>query len=63
MFTCKWLKLHSEEPDNLYSSPNIKKMIKSRNIRLVVMQQESENENFLQNFGWKVRRKELMCKT
>jgi hypothetical protein len=28
-----WRKLHNEELHNLYSSPNINRMIKSRNMR------------------------------
>jgi hypothetical protein len=34
--TGDWRKLHSEELDNLYSSPSIIRMIKSRNTRWAV---------------------------
>jgi len=31
--TMEWRKLHNEEPDELYSSPNIVRVIKSRRLR------------------------------
>jgi hypothetical protein len=31
--TCEWIKLHNEELSNLYFSPNIVRVIKSRRIR------------------------------
>jgi hypothetical protein len=48
-----WRKRHNEELDNIYSSPNIIKMIKSRRIRW----------EHIQVFGGKARRKDTFRKT
>jgi hypothetical protein len=57
-----WRKLHNEELNNLYSSPNIIRTIKSRRIRWAGNVACSEEE-CLHGFGWKSRRKETTRKT
>jgi hypothetical protein len=47
-----WMKLHNEELDKLYASPNIMRMVKSRRMRWV--------EHCIQNFGWKTWREEAI---
>jgi hypothetical protein len=57
--TGDWRKLHNEELHNLYSSPSIIRIIKSRRMgwswHVALMGQEAE---CIQNFGGKSRRKE-----
>jgi hypothetical protein len=50
-------KLHNEELHNLYSSPYIIRMIKSRRMRL------AGNRNVYRGFGMKVRLKQIIGKT
>jgi hypothetical protein len=47
--TGDWRKLHNEELHNVYSLPNILRMIKSRRINWA----GHEMKNAYQNFGWK----------
>jgi hypothetical protein len=57
----EWRKLHNEELHNLYSSPDIIRQMKSRQMRwaghVACMGEES-----VQGFGRKVRRKETTWK-
>jgi hypothetical protein len=48
-----WRKLHNEGLHNLYTSPNISRMIKSRRMRWVGHVALMGNKIFVQNFGWK----------
>jgi hypothetical protein len=54
-----WTTLHNEELHNLYSSPNIIRMIKSRRMRWAghVVHMRGEEE-CLQGFGEKARRED-----
>jgi hypothetical protein len=47
-----WRKYHSEKLHNLYSSPIIIRIIKSRRIRRACSM-HGEDEISIQNFGWK----------
>jgi hypothetical protein len=49
--TGDWRQLHDEELHNLYSSPNIIRVIKSKNIRT-----SGSKEKCVQNFGRKPKR-------
>jgi hypothetical protein len=53
-----WRKLHNEELHNLYSSPSIIRIIKSRRLRWVVYVARIMKEDGLQIIGRKARRKE-----
>jgi hypothetical protein len=59
-----WIKLHNEELHNLYSSPNVIKMTKSRRLRwarhVTCM---GERRNAYRVFGGKARGKETTRKT
>jgi hypothetical protein len=61
--TAGWRKLHNDELRNLYSSPSIIRMIRSKRIRwagnLARMRGEEE---FVQDIGGKARRKEATRK-
>jgi hypothetical protein len=59
-----WRKVHNEEVHNLYSSPNLIRMIKSRRSRWAknVVRMGLEEE-FMQGFGGKAKRKETTRKT
>jgi hypothetical protein len=62
--TGDWRKLHNEELHNLYSSPSIIRMIKSRRMRLTKhLVRIGEERNALWGFGEKARRKESNRKT
>jgi hypothetical protein len=52
-----WRKLHNIELHNLYSSPNIVRMMKSRRMG------HARGKRCLQDFGWEVRRRETTGKT
>jgi hypothetical protein len=56
-----WRKLHEEELHNLYSSPNIIRMIKSRRMRWTGYA-ACMRENCIQGFGGEIRRKETTRK-
>jgi hypothetical protein len=58
--TREWRKLHNEELHTLYSSPDIIRQVKSRQMRWVG---HGRGEKSVQYFGWKARRKETTWKT
>jgi hypothetical protein len=47
-----WRKLHNDELHNLYSSPNIVRVIKSRRVRWGDMWHAWGGERCLRGFGW-----------
>jgi hypothetical protein len=49
----EWRKLHNEEPNNLYSSPNIIRQIKSRRMRWAVHVIRMGESRKLSRFWWK----------
>jgi hypothetical protein len=52
-----WRKLHNDELHNLYSSPNIVRVIKSRRMRGGgICGTHEGGERCLQGFGWEARR-------
>jgi hypothetical protein len=57
-----WRKLHNEELHNLYSSPSIIKMIKSRTVRWAGHVAQWGEEECTEGFGRKIRRKETTRK-
>jgi hypothetical protein len=56
-------KLHNDELHDLYSSPNIVKVIKSRRINGLDMWHAWGGEKCLQCFGWETRRQQATRKT
>jgi hypothetical protein len=59
-----WRKLHNDELHNLYSSPNIIRVIKSRRMRWAGhVTRMVGGERCLQGFGWEARRQETTGKT
>jgi hypothetical protein len=57
-----WRKLHNEELHNLYSSPNIIGVIKSRRMKWMRIVRR-EDEKCVPYFDWKARREETTRKT
>jgi hypothetical protein len=55
--------LHNEEHHNLYSFPNIIRMIKSRRMQRVGHIARMVRPKIYTGFGWKARRKETISKT
>jgi hypothetical protein len=53
-----WRKLHNDELHNLYSSPNIVRVIKSRRMRGGggTCGAHGGGERYLQDFSWEARR-------
>jgi hypothetical protein len=49
-----WRRLHNEEIHNLYPSPNVISVIKSRRMRLAVHIAYRRDEKCIQYFGWKI---------
>jgi hypothetical protein len=58
-----WRKLHNDELHNLYSSPNIVRVIKSRRMRWAGHVACMGGEMYLQGFGWEAQRQETTGKT
>jgi hypothetical protein len=58
-----WRKLHNEELHNLYSSPNIIRVIESRRIRWAGHVARMGDEECIYDIGGKARRKEATRKT
>jgi hypothetical protein len=58
-----WRKLHNEKLHNLYSSPNIIRMIKSRRMRRTGRVARMGEKRNIQDIGGKARRKETTRKT
>jgi hypothetical protein len=56
----KWRNLHNEEFHNVYSSPDVIRLIKSRRMRWTV---HGSGEKSVQGFGEKILRKETTRKT
>jgi hypothetical protein len=62
--TGDWRKLHNEELHNLYSLPNIIRMIKSRRMRWAGhLARMGRDEECIQDIGGKARIKETTRKT
>jgi hypothetical protein len=61
--TGDWRKLHNEELNNLYSSPNINRMIKSRRMRWAGHVARMRETNVYRILVEKARRKETTRKT
>jgi hypothetical protein len=60
----EWRKLHNKELNDLYSSPNIIQLIKSRRMRWARDRKTyGGKERCIQNFGGKSRGKETSLKT
>jgi hypothetical protein len=51
-----WIKLHNDELHNLYTSPNIVRMIKSRRMRWAGHVARMGRGNVFTGFGWDARR-------
>jgi hypothetical protein len=54
--TGSWRKLHNEELHNLYSSPNIIRIIKSRRIMWADMWHEWERRGMCIDYWWESQR-------
>jgi hypothetical protein len=57
-----WRKLHNAELNDLYFSPNIIRMVKSRRIRVRAYSTNGRKEKYIHNFGGKARRKQTTLK-
>jgi hypothetical protein len=55
-----WRKLHNEELHNLYSPPNIIRMIKSRRMRRAGHVDHGGKEEYIQGFAAKARKKQTI---
>jgi hypothetical protein len=58
-----WRRLHRQELRNLYASPNIIRMIKSRRARGAGLVARKRHEKCIQNFRWKASQEETTRKT
>jgi hypothetical protein len=60
-----WRKLHNEEPHNLYSSPSIIRMIKSRSMKYMIRACSTNRveEEWMKDIDGRCRRKETTRKT
>jgi hypothetical protein len=62
--TVEWRKLHHEEPNDLYSSPNILQVIKLRKMRWVGhVEHMGVQKRCIQGFGGEIWEKETSWKT
>jgi hypothetical protein len=62
--TGEWRKLHNEELNDLYCSPNIVRVIKSRRIRRVgYVTRIGKEDRRIQDLVWETRRKEITWET
>ena len=62
--TGEWRKLHNEELNDLYCSPNIVRVIKSRRMRWAGhVARMGVEERLIQGFGWETRGKEATWET
>jgi hypothetical protein len=57
-----WRKLHNDKLHDLYSSPDIVRVIKSRRMRGTGHMAHMGGEKCLQGFGWEVQREETTGK-
>jgi hypothetical protein len=57
-----WRRLHNEELHNLYASPNIIRVIKSRRMRWSGHVVRMGDEKYIQYLGWNIRREEATWK-
>jgi hypothetical protein len=59
-----WIKFHNDEFHNLYSSPNIVRVIKSRRMRVAGhVARVGEGRGVYRVFGWEARREETTGRT
>jgi hypothetical protein len=54
-----WKKLHNEELHNLFSSPSKIRMIKSRRMKYVGHVARKGEDEYIEHFGGKTRRKDV----
>jgi hypothetical protein len=54
-----WRKLHNDEPHSLYSSPNIVRVIKIKEVEISgACGTHGSGESYSQDFGWEAQREE-----